>query len=159
MRQNGADQEVSIVETTKSVLGELVRAESPVEIRTWLQERVDGTVCSVVAVVWAVLFYLAMAVEPATSRSEPVIGILLELSMWALFATMITGLVMQRRFGLVASLGAAVLATAASIACPISGHHQFGAWWFAQMACVLALVGVSVAALRRSHSPAPEAVE
>jgi hypothetical protein len=109
-------------------------------------------VCAAVAVAWIVLMEIAMAVEPATSRAEPVIGVLLQLAMWTLLATMITGLVMQRRFGLVASLGGAVLATAASIACPISGHHTFGTWWYGQMACVLGLVAVSVVALRRQPS-------
>jgi hypothetical protein len=124
------------------------------DLRAWLQERVDGSVCAAVAVAWLVLMELAMALEPATTRAEPVIGVFLQLAMWLLLATMVTGLVMQRRLGLVASLGGAVLATAASIACPISGHHQFGNWWFGQIACVLALVGVSIAALRRPPSPA-----
>lgn len=125
-----------------------LRAEL-LDVRTWLRARVDGPVCAAVGVAWFVLLELAMALEPATSRSEPLIGVFLELSMWLLLATMITGLVMQRRFGLVASLGGAVLATAASIACPISGHHQFGTWWYGQMACMLGLVAASVVALRR----------
>jgi hypothetical protein len=81
-----------------------------------------------------------------------VIGLLLELSMYGLLATMVAGLVMQQRFGLVASLGAAVLATAASIACPVTGHHTFGTWWFGQMACVLALVAISSVALQRTRA-------
>ena len=63
---------------------------------------------------------------------------------------MVTGLVMQRRWGLVASLGAAGFMTALSVACPISGHHAFGVWWYGQMACVLALGAMSVVALRWS---------
>jgi len=126
-------------------------ASSPpsLDLREWLQARIDGPVCIAVAVAWFVLLEIATALEPATTRSEPVIGVFLQLAMWFLLATMITGLVMQRRFGLVASLGGAVLATAASIACPISGHHQFGTWWYGQFACVLALVAVSVVALKR----------
>jgi hypothetical protein len=127
-------------------------APAPLDLRAWLQQRVDGPVCVAVAVAWFLLMNVAMAVEPATSRAEPVIGVFLQLAMWLLLATMVTGLVMQRRFGLVASLGGAVLATAASIACPISGHHQFGTWWYGQMACVLGLVAVSVVALRRHPS-------
>ena len=41
-------------------------------------------------------------------------------------------------------------ATAAAIACPVTGHHTFGTWWFGEMACVLTLLGISVAALHRS---------
>jgi hypothetical protein len=67
---------------------------------------------------------------------------------------MLTGLVMQRRWGLLASLAAAILATAASIACPVTGHHSFGTWWFGQMACMLGLVAISAVALRRNYSEA-----
>jgi hypothetical protein len=164
MVHNGGDQEVHAMPPTTSLPESLeVPVEVPVpaadapaprsellDVRAWVQERVDGRVCAAVGVAWFVLLELAMALEPATSRAEPLIGVFLELSMWLLLATMVTGLVMQRRFGLVASLGGAVLSTAASIACPISGHHQFGTWWYGQMACMLGLVAVSVFALRRT---------
>jgi hypothetical protein len=41
-----------------------------------------------------------------------------------------------------------VLALVDTVACPVSGHHSYGAWWFAQMAVVVAMLAVSVAALR-----------
>jgi len=117
--------------------------------REWLQDRIDGRVAIAVGIAWFVLNEIAYALEPAAQQSVPVIGIVLEVTMYVLLAAMLTGLVMQRRWGLLASFGAAVLATAASIACPVSGHHAFGAWWFGQMACMLALVAISVFALRR----------
>jgi hypothetical protein len=120
------------------------------DTRAWLAESVDGRLGGVVGVAWFVLIQVAYLLEPRTDHPVPVIGVLLEVTMYVLLATMITGLVMQRRFGLVASVGAAVLATAAAIACPVTGHHSFGTWWFGQMACVLALVGITVAALYRS---------
>jgi len=125
------------------------------DTRAWLGEVVDGRVGLVLAVAWFVLIQVAAAIEPPARESEPFIGVLLEITMYLLLATMVTGFVMQRRFGLVASLGAAVLATAASIACPISGHHQFGTWWYGQMACVLVLVGISVAAIYRTGVERP----
>lgn len=120
------------------------------DTRAWLRERIDGRVALGVGIAWIVLMQIAFALEPASNHEVPVIGLVLELSMYCLLATMIAGLVMQQRFGLVASLGAAVLATAASIACPVTGHHTFGSWWFGQMACVLALVAVSAIALQRA---------
>ncbi len=122
------------------------------DTREWLQERISGQAALTVGIAWLVLVQIAFALEPAAQGSVPFVGILLELAMYLLLATMITGLVMQRRWGLLASLGAAVLATAASIACPVTGHHAFGSWWFGQMACMLALVGISVVALRRSYT-------
>jgi hypothetical protein len=118
--------------------------------RAWLAERVDGRLALGVGIAWLVLFQIAALLEPATTQSVPVVGVALEVVMWTLLATMVTGLVMQRRWGFVASLGAATFATAASIACPTTGHHPFGAWWFGQMLCVLGLVAVSLVALR-SH--------
>ena len=73
-----------------------------------------------------------------------------------LVATMVTGMVMQRRLGLVVSLGAAGFFTALSVACPVSGHHPFGAWWFGQMACALGLVGFSAYRLGRPAVVEPE---
>jgi hypothetical protein len=120
------------------------------DTKIWLQERIDGRLVAGVAVSWFVLLQLAFALEPVTHRPEPAYGVVLELAMWLLLATMVTGLVMQRRWGLVASLGAAGFLTALSVACPLSGHHPFGAWWFGQMACVLALVAASLVAIRWS---------
>jgi hypothetical protein len=54
---------------------------------------------------------------------------------------------MQRRWGLVVSVAAALAFTALSVACPVSGHHPFGPWWFGQMGCALAILGGSVAAV------------
>jgi hypothetical protein len=121
------------------------------ETRLWLQERIDGRVALAVGGAWLVLNEIAYLLEPPAQRAVPIIGTVLELSMYLLLATMLTGLVMQRRWGLLASFGAALLATAASIACPISGHHAFGAWWFGQMACMLALVAISAVTLRRHY--------
>jgi peptidoglycan/LPS O-acetylase OafA/YrhL len=117
---------------------------------TWLQERVDGWTCATLAASWFVLLQVATALEPATNRTEPFYGVALELAMWLLLATMVTGLVMQRRFGQVASLAAAGFLTAMSIACPVSGHHPFGTWWYGQITCVLALLAISAVVLRRS---------
>jgi hypothetical protein len=128
------------------------------DTRAWLQERIDGRLAAGVAIAWLVLVQIAFALEPVTHRPEPSYGIALELVMWLLLATMATGLVMQRRWGLVTSLAAAGFFTALSVACPVSGHHPFGAWWFGQMACALGLAAISVVALRWSSSGLPDAL-
>ena len=117
------------------------------DTKLWLQERIDGRLVAGVGIAWFVLLQIAFALEPVTHQPEPSYGIALELVMWLLLATTVAGLVMQRRWGLVSSLGAAGFLTALSIACPVSGHHPFGAWWFGQMACVLALEAISVVAI------------
>jgi hypothetical protein len=119
--------------------------------RDWLMERVDGRVGIAVGVAWLVLTEIAFALEPAPQKSEPLIGVLLAVAMNILIITMITGMAFRKRWGFAASLAAAGFATVASIACPISGHHQFGNWWYGQMACCFALVAISVAALRHDY--------
>jgi hypothetical protein len=46
-----------------------------------------------------------------------------------------------------AAVGTGLVALTMSVACPVSGHHSYGAWWFGQMAVVVAMLSVSVAAL------------
>lgn len=125
---------------------------SRTDTRDWLEERIDGRVALAVGIAWLVLNEIAYLLEPAAQQSVPFIGIMLEVTMYVLLAAMLAGLIMQRRWGLLASFGAAVLATAASIACPITGHHTFGTWWFGQMACMLALVAISAVTLRRTYN-------
>jgi hypothetical protein len=122
------------------------------DTRAWLREPIDGRVALGVGIAWFVLTQVAFALEPATQRPVPLVGVVLELGMYALLFTMVAGLALRRRWGLLASLAGALLATAAAIACPLSGHHHFGAWWFGEMACVFTLVGISMVTLRRDYS-------
>ena len=125
------------------------RTEAP-STPAWLRERINVWVALAVGISWFVLTPLAAAFEPATDQSEPLLGVLLGISMDVLFVVMLVGLAVRRRWGLVASLGGAGLVTAMVVACPTSGHHQFGMWWFGEMACALALIAISAAALRRA---------
>ena len=131
-------------------------APAPVSTRAWLTERIDLRVAIGLFVAWLVLPEIAYLLEPPARGSEPFFGLLLEISMNVLFVATLAGLVARRRWGLAVSLAGAVLATAASIACPVSGHHGFGAWWYGQMACMLALVGMSAAALSRATKAQPK---
>jgi hypothetical protein len=120
------------------------------ETREWLQGRIDGRVAAGIGIAWLVAYQLAAALEPVTHKPEPWYGIVLNLAFMGLLAATVTGLVMQRRWGLVVSLAAAGFFTALSVACPVSGHHPFGLWWFGQMACALGMVGASLVALNWS---------
>lgn len=113
-----------------------------------LNERFDVRVAIGLGVAWFVLPEIAVALEPAARHSDPAIGVFLGYVMNVVFFAMLVGLALRRRWGLATSLGAATLMTAMAVACPTSGHHQFGMWWFGEMACVLALVAGSVWALR-----------
>jgi MFS family permease len=132
------------------------------ETRAWLQERIDGRVAVGVGVAWLVAYQLAVSLEPVTHQPEPWYGVALGVTFAGLLAGTAAGLIAQRRWGLVVSVAAAGFFTALSVACPVSGHHPFGAWWFGQMACALGMLGGSLAALSwsvRSEEPSPESTD
>jgi hypothetical protein len=124
------------------------------ETRAWLQERIDGRLAAGVGIAWLVAYQVAGSLEPVTHKPEPWYGVALGVAFLGLLAATAAGLIAQRRWGLVVSVAAAGFFTALSVACPVSGHHPFGAWWFGQMACATGLVASSWVALRWSqHLP------
>lgn len=123
---------------------------APVDTRAWLRERIPGRWAIGVAVAWYALYAIAVLVEPETHHEVPVIGVVLGAALLAAMVVTAAGLLVGQRWGLVASLAGAGLLVASSVACPTTGHHTIGTWWFVQMACSLALVGISVTALKRT---------
>jgi hypothetical protein len=127
--------------------------------RTWLNERIDSKVAIGVGVSWIALYSIGAELEPAPNRSEPLLGVLLGVTLLSLFVAALVGLGMRRRWGIGLALVAAITLTVMSVMCPVSGHHTFGAWWYGQMLCALGLVGISLAALARpAASPKREEV-
>jgi peptidoglycan/LPS O-acetylase OafA/YrhL len=127
--------------------------EPRTDTREWLTERISNRPALAVGAAWYVLYLVAYALEPAADHPDVFpawLSITLELTLVGLMGVMAAGLVAQRRWGLVASMGAAVFFTALVVACPVTGHHSLGAWWFGQMACAIGLVAITGAALRRT---------
>src|SRR4051794_17517645 len=125
------------------------------ETHAWLQERIDGWLAAGVGVAWLVAYQVAGSLEPVTHQPEPWYGVALGVAFLGLLAATAAGLIAQRRWGLVVSVAASGFFTALSVACPVSGHHPFGAWWYGQMACALGMLGGSVAALSWSARTEP----
>ena len=125
-------------------------------LRRSARERIDVRVAVGLGVAWFVLPEIAVALEPTAQHPDPTIGVVLGYVMNVIFIAMLIGLALRRRWGLVASLGGAMLVTAMAVACPTSGHHRFGLWWLGQMVCVVALVVGSVWALRRPVEAEPQ---
>ncbi|HUF85370.1 MAG TPA: hypothetical protein VMQ81_12355 [Acidimicrobiia bacterium] len=129
-----------------------IEPEARPDTRTWLAERISAEVGVMVAATWYVLFMIGTALEPRATGPDPTWAVALSFVFLAAIAVTAAGLLARRRWGLLASLGAAGIFTAFSVACPISGHHGFAGWWFGQMACAVALVGVSAFALARARA-------
>ncbi|MCJ7437858.1 MAG: hypothetical protein MUP97_08870 [Acidimicrobiia bacterium] len=148
-RTGGSTDQLPGADTTTAPLPEPASDATP-DTGEWLQQRIPGAMAATVGLSWYALFAASAAVEPETSNAVPVIGLVLGVALLgAMLATGI-GLAACRRWGLVAALGASVLLVASAVACPTTGHHTIGTWWFFQMACSFAAVGVSVVALRRT---------
>lgn len=123
------------------------------DTREWLRERISSRLALVVGGAWYLLYLVAYALEPAADHPDAFpswLAATFEVTLLGLMGLMAVGLVAQRRWGLVASMGAAVFFLALLVACPVSGHHSFGTWWYGQMACALGLVTITGAALRRA---------
>jgi hypothetical protein len=116
----------------------------------WLRQRISRTWAAGLGAAWYVLYVIAVMVEPTTHHEEPAIAVVLSYAMLAGMVLMAAGLIARRRWGVVASLATAGLLTALAVACPTTGHHAIGAWWFVQLACAGGLVAGSVVALRRA---------
>lgn len=122
------------------------------DTREWLGERISRQLALVVGGAWYVLYLAASALEPAADHPDAFptwLTATLEVTLLGLMGVMAVGLIAQRRWGVVASMGAALFFLALVVACPVTGHHSFGAWWYGQMACAIGLVAITGAALRR----------
>lgn len=113
-------------------------------------DRIRSEVSLALGVAWFVCYTIGSALEPHTSHPVPVIGVVLGVALLAGILATAVGLIARCRWGITASLGSAVLLVASSVACPTTGHHGFGLWWFGQMTVSVALVAASVVALRRA---------
>ncbi|MFZ4515285.1 MAG: hypothetical protein ACOYN3_03155 [Acidimicrobiia bacterium] len=122
--------------------------------RSGLFARIEGAGACAVGATWFVAYFIAGAIEPAPRDPAVMhawyVAVINTVLLVAL-AVMIVGLAAARRIGLAASAVAATAFTAAVVACPITGHHTFGAWWFGELACVGAVWAVTGVALHRSH--------
>ncbi|HEY7135974.1 MAG TPA: hypothetical protein VIB48_12995 [Acidimicrobiia bacterium] len=121
--------------------------------RAWLLGRIDGRLAAAVGIGWYVLFGIGQALEPAPTNPNAVpawIETAVSAVLLATFAAMIPGLITRRRWGVVAAVAAGLVYVAATIACPTTGHHEFGLWWLGEMGCASTLLAGSVYALRRS---------
>jgi hypothetical protein len=140
--------EERIVTTTPTTT---VPAERP-DTRSWLADRVSTETAVLMGATWYVLFMIGTGLEPRAAGPDPAWAVALGFGFLGVLAITAAGLLVRRRWGLLASLGAAGVYTAFSVACPISGHHGLAAWWFGQMACALILVGASAFALARARA-------
>lgn len=100
------------------------------------------------AVAWVAGYQTMLALEPAAAQPEAIPGVFataMGLLMTGGMLTIALGLVTRARWAFVASGATALLLAGQVVACPITGHHQLGAWWAIQAAIAAGLVALSLA--------------
>jgi hypothetical protein len=104
------------------------------------------------AIAWAVLFPLGLSLEPTpAASSEPLWGVALGIGLMAALGATVVGLARRQRWASGSSIGASLIFTTAVFACPATGHHAFGLWWFGEFGAALALVAISTVVFLRDR--------
>jgi hypothetical protein len=131
-------------------------AATETEVRSpWLLEPggLSSRWVSVLALAWCVVFFGSVLIEPAPTNpdaAEPLWAALVEAAFFGALLTMVAGFTGRSRLGALASFAGAGVFLTMVVACPVTGHHTIGAWWYLQVAGTAGLGAASVAALRSS---------
>jgi hypothetical protein len=102
---------------------------------------------------WVVALQLMYVLEPAAARPDAMPAFLMTAMTFTMNAgllAMTVGLVRRARWAFGVGAAVAVLTVGAVVACPVSGHHAMGTWWFAQAALAVGLVVLSFAGWQAS---------
>lgn len=114
---------------------------------------VSGPLAAGLGLAWLIGYPLGLALEPLPDDPAAAQGLLAVLTgtvFLAALATTAGGLWLRRRWGVLASITAGVMLLGMAVACPATGHHEIGLWWFGQLAVAAGLVGAGRAVLRRT---------
>jgi hypothetical protein len=107
---------------------------------------------------WPLAIIGTIALEPLPVDPDAPVPVVIELASLALFAALLATVVaagIRHRGAAVAGVVVGLLAVTFTVACPVSGHHTMGLWWFGQIGLVGAMLATSLVALgQRSHARA-----
>ena len=116
-----------------------------------LRRRSTATTVRAYGVAMFGLFAVAIAVQPASDVPAAWWAVVLsELAWYGMFAVLV-GSLLGRRWAAPAGLASAATFLGLSLACPVSGHHDYAAWWGIQLAAGAAMVVLSAAVRGRTH--------
>lgn len=104
----------------------------------------------VLGVGWPLVVLASLALEPTPADPDAPVPLVIALaSLGALAAVLATSVAagLRHRAAAVTSVVSGLLLATFVVACPVSGHHELGLWWYAELALVVGMLGVSLAAL------------
>jgi hypothetical protein len=115
-----------------------------------LDGRLSAAWALVLGLGWPIAFLIATAVEPPPADPGASAPLVVELGGLAFLAAMggtIVASVNRHPVAALSGVATGLIGAAFSIACPMSGHHGYGLWWFAQIGVILAMLAASFVAL------------
>jgi hypothetical protein len=100
------------------------------------------------------LVVLGAWVQPAADGPDPVRPLWASALDWTTTAgllALLVGTLLARRWTPWAGLLTGIPLFSLSVSCPISGHHEYAAWWGVQLAAGAAMIALSARQLRRTR--------
>jgi hypothetical protein len=128
---------------------------APARVAPPAPPRMDTRTSLPLGLAWLVLFPLAIALEPtAATTAVPAWEWVASFALLSGLGLTAAGLATRHAWGATASLGTSLLFATGVFACPATGHHAFGLWWFGEFGAALTLVALSVVAVVRARRAA-----
>ena len=104
---------------------------------------------------WPLAFGVAVALEPTPANPEAAVPAAVQAAALVMMAGLLGTAVLaanRLRGAAVAAVVTGLVAVGFSVSCPLSGHHDYGAWWFGHVGVLSTMLAISVAALARRAS-------
>ena len=130
--------------------GPAARSQKGAE-RSFLAGRLSDT-WTVLGLGWPVAFVAMTAMEPAPADPNAHVPLIVDVGAMVFLTTLaLTCLTAatRSRIAAPAAVATGIVALAFAVSCPASGHHDFGAWWFGELALLGSMTAAGVAALGR----------
>jgi hypothetical protein len=99
---------------------------------------------------WPLAIIVSKALEPAPADPNAPMPVLAELANLALFFALVGTAIaagVRHRAAAAGGVVTGLLVVPLAIACPVSGHHAIGLWWFAELGILTSMLAVSGVAL------------
>ena len=129
-------------------------AQAPHRSRPEAPGELSDRWAAVLGIGWPLAIVASMVLEPTPADPDAPGPVLAELANLGLLLALVgTAIAAGVRHG-AAAVGGVVtglLVVSLAIACPVSGHHAIGLWWFAELGILTAMLAVSGVALQRTR--------
>lgn len=126
--------------------------------RSSVAGRLSDAWAAVLGLGWPFTFVAISALEPAPADADAPVPLIVDVGAMVFLTTLaltVLAAAIRSRVAAPAAVATGIVALAFTASCPTSGHHDFGAWWFGELALLGAMTATSVAALGRRSSADP----